>query len=51
MRRGEDVKSRVGVGIVRRIYSLTASMLYLSCAEMGRMGEFSAIVPGSSDER
>jgi hypothetical protein len=46
IRRGEDVKSRTGMGIVFTMYSFTASMLYFSWAEMGTMGECSATVPG-----
>ena len=43
---GSDVKSRTGMGMRFTIYSFTASMLYLSWAEIGTMGEFSATVPG-----
>ena len=43
--RGSEVKSRTGTGIVFTMYSFTASMLYLSCAEMGTIGEDSATVP------
>lgn len=42
---GSEVKSRMGMGMRLTMYSLTASMLYLSWAEMGTMGEFSATVP------
>ena len=42
---GSAVKSRTGIGIRFTMYSLTASMLYLSCAEMGTMGDDSATVP------
>mmetsp|Transcript_5957 Transcript_5957/g.20166 ORF Transcript_5957/g.20166 Transcript_5957/m.20166 type:complete len:203 (-) Transcript_5957:370-978(-) len=42
---GGDIKSRTGTGIFFTMYSHTASMLYLSCAEMGTTGAPSAIVP------
>jgi hypothetical protein len=42
---GSVVKSRMGIGIFLTIYSLTASMLYFSCADIGTMGDFSATVP------
>jgi hypothetical protein len=42
--RGEEVKSRLGTGMWVQRYSLTASMLYLSWAEMGMMGAFLATV-------
>ena len=42
---GSEVKSRTGIGIRFTMYSFTASMLYLSCAEMGTMGDDSATVP------
>lgn len=42
------MKSRLGTGIFLTRYSHTASMLYLSCAEMGTMGAPSAMVPCSS---
>src|ERR1700737_3444373 len=45
MRRGSDVKSLGGIGIRLTIYSLMASILYLSCAEMGMMGAELATVP------
>lgn len=45
---GGEMKSRLGTGIFLTRYSHTASMLYLSCAEMGTMGAPSAIVPCSS---
>ncbi len=47
MRRGSEVKSRIGIGTFLTMYSLTASMLYFNCAEMGTMGDFSAIVPNT----
>ena len=42
---GSEEKSLIGVGIVLQMYSLMASMLYLSCAEIGMMGDESATVP------
>src|SRR6266550_4339492 len=42
---GSEVKSRTGMGMRFTIYSLTASILYLSCAEMGTIGDVSATVP------
>ena len=45
MSRGLDVKSRSGIGIFFERYSHTASMLYLSWAEIGIIGAPSAIVP------
>ena len=42
---GSDVKSRTGMGMRFTIYSLTASILYFSCAEMGTIGDVSATVP------
>ena len=42
---GGDVKSLTGTGIFFTMYSQTASMLYLSCAEIGTIGADSAIVP------
>lgn len=45
IRRGEEVKSRTGMGIRLTMYSLTASILYLSWAEIGTIGEDSATVP------
>jgi len=45
MRRGSDVKSRLGTGIFWTTYSQMASMLYFSWADMGIMGAPSAIVP------
>jgi hypothetical protein len=48
--RGSDVKSRMGIGMHFTMYSFTASMLYLSCAEIGTMGDDSATVPGKGRE-
>eukprot|EP00123_Amoebidium_parasiticum_P012219 comp21201_c0_seq1/m.28805 comp21201_c0_seq1/g.28805 ORF comp21201_c0_seq1/g.28805 comp21201_c0_seq1/m.28805 type:complete len:353 (+) comp21201_c0_seq1:732-1790(+) len=45
IRRGGDVKSRIGMGIRLTMYSHTHSMLYLSWAEMGTTGAPSATVP------
>jgi hypothetical protein len=45
MRRGSLVKSRGGIGIRLTIYSLIASILYLSCAEIGIIGADAATVP------
>ena len=42
---GEEMKSRGGTGIFLTTFSNTASMLYLSWAEMGMIGAPSAIVP------
>lgn len=42
--RGDEEKSRGGIGICVTRYSETASMLYLSWAEMGMMGAFLATV-------
>mmetsp|Transcript_7218 Transcript_7218/g.21664 ORF Transcript_7218/g.21664 Transcript_7218/m.21664 type:complete len:201 (+) Transcript_7218:228-830(+) len=42
---GGEVKSLTGTGIFFTMYSLTASMLYLSCAEIGITGLPSAMVP------
>jgi hypothetical protein len=42
--RGDEAKSRGGIGIWVTRYSETASMLYLSWAEMGMMGAFLATV-------
>ena len=42
---GEAEKSRTGTGIFLQMYSHATSMLYLSCALMGMMGEPSATVP------
>eukprot|EP00732_Lithocolla_globosa_P004646 Lithocolla_globosa_v1_NODE_4389_length_1447_cov_46.732759.p3 type:complete len:213 gc:universal NODE_4389_length_1447_cov_46.732759:512-1150(+) len=42
---GTEEKSRTGMGIFLTMYSHTASMLYLSCAEMGTIGAWSATVP------
>mmetsp|Transcript_26246 Transcript_26246/g.65626 ORF Transcript_26246/g.65626 Transcript_26246/m.65626 type:complete len:254 (+) Transcript_26246:103-864(+) len=41
---GEEVKSRTGTGTFLMRFSTTTSMLYLSCAEMGMTGAFSATV-------
>lgn len=43
--RGSALKSRRGTGIVLVMYSLTASMLYLSWADIGTIGAASATVP------
>ena len=45
IRRGSERKSRTGIGIRLTMYSLTASMLYFSWAEMGTIGDDSATVP------
>lgn len=45
MRRGEEAKSRIGIGIRFTMYSLTASILYFNCADIGTMGDDSATVP------
>ena len=45
IRRGEDMKSRSGMGMRLTMYSFTASILYLSWADMGTIGEDSATVP------
>lgn len=47
MRRGSAVKSRGGIGILLTMYSLMASMLYLSWAEIGIIGANSATVPNN----
>ena len=43
--RGAERKSRCGTGIFLAMYSQMTSMLYLSWAEMGMTGAFSATVP------
>jgi hypothetical protein len=43
--RGSAVKSRGGIGIRLTMYSLMASILYLSCAEIGMIGAEAATVP------
>ena len=48
MRRGVLVKSRTGVGMAWATYSQTASMLYLSTAEMGMTGASPATVPATN---
>jgi hypothetical protein len=45
IRRGEEVKSRGGMGMRFTMYSFMASMLYFSWAEMGIMGAELATVP------
>lgn len=45
IRRGNDVKSRIGTGIFFVIYSHRTSILYFSCAEIGTTGAPSATVP------
>lgn len=45
MSRGVDVKSRIGTGMCLTMYSVTASMLYRSWAEMGTIGALPATVP------
>ena len=45
MRRGSLVKSRGGIGIRLTMYSLIASILYLSWAEIGIIGAVAATVP------
>ena len=45
IRRGSAVKSRGGMGMRFTMYSLMASMLYFSWAEMGMIGAFAATVP------
>ena len=42
---GFEVKSLTGTGIFLHIYSHMTSMLYFNCADMGTIGEPSAIVP------
>lgn len=42
---------RTGTGIFFTMYSHTASMLYLSCAEMGTTGAPSAMVPCSAPQK
>ena len=42
---GSEVKSRRGMGIFLTTYSEITSMLYLSWADMGMIGAFSAMVP------
>jgi hypothetical protein len=49
MRRGAAVKSRGGIGIRLTMYSLIASILYLSCAEIGIIGAEDATVPKQSE--
>src|SRR5216684_5319233 len=49
--RGSEVKSRTGIGIRFTMYSFTASMLYLSWAEIGTMGDDSATVPEERQRR
>jgi len=41
----KPVKSHMGIRIRFMMYSFTASMLYLSCAGTGMMGNDSATVP------
>jgi hypothetical protein len=41
----------MGMGMRLTMYSLTASMLYFSCADMGTMGEDSATVPVEGGQR
>mmetsp|Transcript_73405 Transcript_73405/g.237419 ORF Transcript_73405/g.237419 Transcript_73405/m.237419 type:complete len:263 (+) Transcript_73405:398-1186(+) len=45
---GADLKSRGGIGTCVQRYSQTTSMLYLSTALMGTMGELSAAVPATN---
>mmetsp|Transcript_49063 Transcript_49063/g.98716 ORF Transcript_49063/g.98716 Transcript_49063/m.98716 type:complete len:221 (-) Transcript_49063:12-674(-) len=45
---GTEVKSRTGTGTLWQMYSTTTSMLYLSTAEMGMMGAWSATVPATN---
>ena len=47
IRRGSARKSRGGMGILLTMYSLIASMLYLSWAEIGIIGADAATVPTS----
>ena len=49
MSRGDDAKSRTGIGMRVTMYSFTASMLNFSCAEMGTMGDDSATVPAQRE--
>ena len=51
MSRGWVVKSRGGIGMRLTIYSLIASILYLSCAEIGIIGADAATVPNSQSLR
>lgn len=51
IRRGVDVKSRIGIGMRLTMYSFTASMLYFNCAEMGMIGDDSATVPNKIRKR
>ena len=45
IKRGEEVKSRTGTGILLQMYSQMTSMLYFNCAEIGIMGASCAMVP------
>mmetsp|Transcript_13683 Transcript_13683/g.32396 ORF Transcript_13683/g.32396 Transcript_13683/m.32396 type:complete len:209 (+) Transcript_13683:738-1364(+) len=45
---GTEVKSRTGTGTWWQMYSTTTSMLYLSTAEMGMIGAWSATVPATN---
>mmetsp|Transcript_93573 Transcript_93573/g.208214 ORF Transcript_93573/g.208214 Transcript_93573/m.208214 type:complete len:215 (+) Transcript_93573:347-991(+) len=45
---GSEVKSRGGIGTCVQRYSQTTSMLYLSTALMGMIGELSAAVPATN---
>jgi len=49
IRRGSDVKSRGGMGMRLTMYSLMASILNLSWAEMGIIGADAATVPRRQD--
>ena len=42
---GCDVKSRMGIGMFLQMYSQMTSILYFNWAEIGTIGEPSAIVP------
>jgi hypothetical protein len=48
---GSASKSCLGTGILVQMYSLTASMLYFSWAEMGMMGASRATVAGNEEEQ